>query len=123
MTKIKRFFRSFGHAISGLKKTVMGEQNIKIHIIFGCSALFLSLILRISRLEWLMILIVIFLVVVLEIINTAIEKTVDEISSEKKQVLGDIKDISAGAVLLAAVLSVITGLLIFGPPLIDYLLK
>jgi len=101
----------------------MGEQNIKIHIIFGCSALFLSLILRISRLEWLMILIVIFLVVVLEIINTAIEKTVDEISSEKKQVLGDIKDISAGAVLLAAVLSVITGLLIFGPPLIDYLLK
>ena len=121
MEKKGKITRSFAHAFSGLKKTYKSERNFKIHIFSACLVLLLCLFLGISRLEWVIILLVISMVIALEMVNTALEKIVDAISLEKKQILGDIKDISAGAVLVISLISVITGLLILGPPLMELL--
>lgn len=68
-----------------------------------------------TRLEWIFLLVVIGLVWVAEIFNTAVEELVDLISPQQNPSAKVIKDLSAGAVLVSAILSVLVGVLIFGP--------
>ena len=115
MNMLSKIVRSFQYAAKGVLTSFAGQRNIKIHLFFGMAAILLSVILKISRLEFLIILLMVFLVIILEMINTAVEKTVDMVSTEKNSKAGNIKDIMAGAVMLAAILSVITGVYIFVP--------
>jgi undecaprenol kinase len=65
--------------------------------------------------EWLFVLSALFLVLLTEAFNTAIEKVCDEVTLERKESIKRIKDISAGAVLLAAIYSIVVGTVIFLP--------
>lgn len=115
MFDLKKFVLSFKYAAKGILNCLKNEQNIKVHLVCAIMVIALSVYLKISKIEFLLILLCIALVITLEMVNTAIENLVDEVSLEKRQSLGDIKDIMAGAVLVAAIASAVIGLLIFVP--------
>lgn len=104
---------SFNYAVSGIILSIKTEKNMLIHYIIAVSVLGLSLFFNFTRVEFLILLFAISLVLTLEMINTAIEKTVDMITKEYHPYARIAKDISAGAVLIASVNAVIVGYLLF----------
>jgi undecaprenol kinase len=117
--KLLKFINSFHCALQGIPAAFNGQRNIKIQSFIGILALALSIYLRISRIEFILIIFISFLVIILEMINTAIEDIVDIISNnEIHKKYGTIKDILAGAVLMSSILSVIIGAMVFIPRLL-----
>ena len=86
-----------------------------LHAIAAAIAILLGFILAITAIQWLVILLCIGAVFALEIINTAIEALVDHLHPERHPKIGLVKDLAAGAVLIAAILSLIIGCIIFLP--------
>ena len=119
--KINGFRRlpgAFKNALSGIWDFVILEQNARLHAGATIGVIVLSFACRISIKEWIAILMVIAFVWVTEMLNTCIEKIMDLISVEKRADIRFIKDVAAGAVLLASITAFGTGLLIFIPKLI-----
>ena len=119
--KINGFRRlpgAFKNALSGIWDFVILEQNARLHAVATIGVIVLSFACRISIKEWIAILMVIAFVWVTEMLNTCIEKIMDLISVEKRADIRFIKDVAAGAVLLASITAFGTGLLIFIPKLI-----
>jgi undecaprenol kinase len=110
-------YKSFIYAFQGITGVVKSERNMKIHLAAAAAVLFLGWYLSVSRLEWLFLLAAIFGTITLEMINSAIEKTVDLITRDIHPLAKQAKDIAAGAVLVYAIFSAITGLIIFLPRL------
>ena len=106
---------SFQYAFNGLKILIKEEHNARIHLFIACCVLIAGVIFKISIVEWITVIFCIGLVFALELINSAIENTADFISKEKNETIKKIKDLSAGAVLIAAIASAIIGLIIFIP--------
>lgn len=107
---------SFNNAINGIIESINTERNLKVHIIIGILVLALSFILNFTRVELILISITIVLVIVAELINTAIETLTDLACDGKYNELAKkTKDISAGAVLVMALNSVFVGYLIIYP--------
>ena len=104
---MNRFFKSFGYAWKGVKSVFRTEQNMKIHTAVTVFMLIVSFIFKISTTEW-----------IAEMINTAFETLVDIVSPNREATAGKIKDITAGAVLVAALISVVVGIIIFLPKLL-----
>lgn len=117
---IKKRLQSFSYAINGLKILLKEEPNARIHLAVTVIVIILGLLLKISSLEWLVICLLVALVFGLELINSAIEKICDKVSSEWNPLIKKAKDMSAGAVLVAAIISVICGIIIFFPKICDY---
>lgn len=113
--KMKARLRSFGYAYKGIRLVFGKEPNMNIHLLFCMLVLIFGFIFDISIVEWLICLLCFGLVVSLEMVNSAIERLVDLVSPQKQASAGAIKDIAAGAVLVAAIASAIIGLLIFIP--------
>jgi len=110
---LKRFIESFNRAVNGIISTVKMERNMKIHYLIAVTVLILSLLLNFTKAEFLILIFAISLVLVSELFNTAIEKTVDMITIDYHPYARVIKDISAGAVLIASINSVVVGYLLF----------
>ena len=115
---MKKLINSFKYAFEGIKSAFKTEQNMKIHLSFLILVIIFGIILKISKAEWIICIILIGFVISLELINTSIENTVDLITIEKNPKAKLIKDVSAGAVLIAAITSAIVGLIIFIPKII-----
>jgi diacylglycerol kinase (ATP) len=107
--------RSFGHAFRGLKVLLQSQQNARIHAVATVLVLAVGVLLRISTIEWALIVLAILCVWVAEALNTAIEFLVNRISPEPHPLAGKAKDVAAGAVLVAAIGSAIIGVCVFGP--------
>lgn len=105
----------FKHAFRGLLIMLSKERNFKIQLVFFIAVLILGFIFQISSTDWIILLLTSALVLSLEIINSAIEKTCDLISKQTNKQIKNIKDISAAAVLLAVLFAVIIGVMIFLP--------
>ena len=110
---MRQFFNSFRNAFAGICRTVASQRNMKIHLVFATLAIASSFALRLEALEWAVICILIGLVLSLECLNTAIEAIVDRYSKEPHPLSRNAKDAAAAAVLIAAILSVIVGLIIY----------
>lgn len=115
----RRLRKSFYYAGSGIWSTVRNEKNMQIHVFVAAVAVFLSFLLDVSRLEWLAVISLIGGIFALEMVNTALEKTVDLVTAEFHPLAKAAKDIAAGAVLIFAVVSVIAGCIIFIPRLLE----
>lgn len=114
-SKDKRSFkRSLKDCLNGLEFIIVNEDNFKREILLGVIALVLSFILKVSKIEFIAIIIVIALVLVSEVFNTAIEKTVDLYTKEYNETAKIAKDVSAFAVLLVSLFSLAVGIIIFG---------
>lgn len=118
-----RFIKSFIYAWSGLKNVVKNEQNMRIHLFISIIVISMSFILSISVTHKLILFVVVGIVLSLEVMNTAIERTVDLVTEEYHPLAELAKDISAAAVLLFSIVAVIIGIVIFYQPLIDFLTK
>ena len=82
-------------------------------------AIILGIVLKISNIEWIAIIMVIGLVFSIEIINSAIENLADFVSPNYNEIIKKVKDLSAAAVLISALVSLIIGIIIFIPKIIE----
>lgn len=112
---IRNFFKGFGFAFQGIAYAFSTQLNFKVHVVAALFTCVLGYYTELSISEWIWIAAAIFLVLIAELINTAIELLVDLISPQYNIKAGIIKDVSAAAVLLTAVLALVIGLLIFIP--------
>jgi diacylglycerol kinase len=114
-----RFGNSMRYAINGLKLIVKNERNFRIILLFSVLVITAGLIFQISHFEWIAITILIALVFISESINSVIEAICDTVASEFKVNIKYAKDVSAGAVLVSSVVSIVAGLIIFVPYILD----
>ena len=112
-----RVVRSFRFAFAGLAYLLRTQRNARVHVLAGALACVLAAWLRIGRVEWAVIVFTIALVIILEGLNTAVEAAIDLASPGIHPLAKAAKDLAAGMVLVAAIASVVVGLLILGPPL------
>ena len=112
------FLWSFVYAWNGLVHAIRTQRNARVHAAIGAGAIVLGLELRISPVEFAMVFVAITLVFIAEMFNTVAEACVDLVTTEYHPLAKIAKDVAAGAVLLNAILSVIIGMLVFGPHLL-----
>lgn len=115
---MRRFLRSFQHAWRGLRITVQREPNIRIELALGVLALLVAWFARVS--VW-PVVVVITIVLVVETLNSALERVVDYISPDIHPAAKDIKDIGAGAVLIASLGALLFAIAYLLPPLLTRL--
>ena len=112
----KNILLSFKYAFNGIYYVFKTSRNFKIQLVFAFISLIFSFLLRISQINYLILIATIMSVLILEILNTSIESLVDLIVKKKFSKLAKIsKDASAGAVLLGSINSVIIAVFIFVP--------
>ena len=115
---IKARFKSFAFAWNGILRFFQKEHNAQLHLAASLVVMALAFFLKVSSTEVLFLLFSISFVWVSEMINTAIEKIMDFICFEKNKQIKLIKDLAAGAVLVASVTALIAGCIIFIPKLL-----
>ena len=115
---MKKLLKSFKYAFDGIYTGIKEEQNMKIHITIMILVIIFGIMLKISKMEWIICIILFGLVISMELINTAIENTVDLVTKEKNEQAKIAKDVAAGAVLVSAIASAIIGLIIFVPKIL-----
>lgn len=106
---------SFNYAFDGVVYAFKTQRNIRLHFLAAGIVLLVSLVLKLTKVEVLLLLATIAFVIVAEMINTAIEVTIDLITRERHPLAAIAKNVAAGAVLVASFLAVIVGYLIFFP--------
>ena len=111
----KKLRNSFKYAYRGIISAFGSERNMKIHFSIMILVLIAGLIFKISWLEWVICFLLFVLVISFELINTAIETTVDMVTKKINPEAKLAKDTSAGAVLFAALFAALIGIMIFLP--------
>lgn len=110
---MKKFFASFGYAFRGLAETILRERNMRVHICFCVFVTFFGFVCGIEPYEWLAAIILMGLVISAEAHNTAIERTLDRVGTERNEQTRRAKDAAAGGVLAAAIFAAVGGGIIF----------
>ncbi len=116
--KDKRKKNKFKCAFDGIKYGFINTKNLRIYLIFILVIIISGIVLEISLIEWLITMLCITLVISLELVNTAIEEEVNIVSPEINPIAKASKDVAAGAVLFAAIMSTAIGFTIFLPKFI-----
>lgn len=112
-------FKSFYYAFEGIRVNILNERNLCIHFMVMLLVIVLGLILNINKTEWLICILLFGFVITLELMNTAIETAIDICMPEINPKAKLAKDTSAGAVLVVAIVSVVIGIMIFAPKLLE----
>lgn len=107
----------FLHAINGILETYRSERNFRIHAVVALMAVGLGAWMNVTGAEWRWIVGCLAAVFIVELLNTAVEAVVDLVVTENHPLAKKAKDAAAGAVLIAAMFSVIVGITIFFPKL------
>ncbi len=113
--------KSFINAFAGWKYFVLNDRNGQIHTGFTCIAIVAGFLLHISAVEWMFIIGCIAMVTALEMLNSCLEKLCDMVQPNFHPTIKIIKDVSAAAVTIAAIASVIIGVIIFLPKILSLL--
>ncbi|MGY4690348.1 diacylglycerol kinase family protein [Salibacterium sp. K-3] len=117
-----RLFRSFRYAWTGLMLVIREEQNMRFHLLAAGAAVICGFVFSIPALHWMILIVVIGGMLALEIVNTALERTVDMIIETYHPAAEKAKDIAAAAVFVYSLTAVIIGILIFYQPVVERLL-
>ena len=112
---MKNYLNSFGYAFKGISHFFKIEFNARVHALAAGTALVLAWVSGFQPLEWLFLILAILLVFITEMFNTAIELFCDRLIPEKDGAVQRIKDISAGAVLIATLFAILIALVLFIP--------
>ena len=113
--EIKRFKRSLGHALDGVKYAVIHEKNFRIELSIASLVLFLIFIFKVKNWEAIILLLMIMWVLISELTNTVLERVVDILKPRIHPYARLIKDLMAAVVLISATVSIIVGIIIFYP--------
>ena len=111
--------KSFEFAFRGIGRLLKNEHNSRIHFTVAFVVIVLGFVLRVSSIEWICLSIAMALVILSELFNTSIELLADKVESEYDKTIGAVKDLASAAVLIASILSVIVGLIIFTPKILE----
>lgn len=113
------FSDSFKYAFKGIQTVFQEERNMRTHLVLGVLILVVSSFIGLKQNEWLWIILSVFLVLIMEILNTIIENVVDLITENQYHPLAKkAKDMAAAVVLTTALFSIITATIIILPKLI-----
>ena len=112
---IKQRIQSFTHALRGLVDLFKYEHNSRIHLVSAIITIIAGFLLKITSAEWLIIILIIGLVFITELINTAIERLADKVQPEFDPIIKKVKDYAAAAVLVASITALVVGSIIFIP--------
>ncbi|WP_442795359.1 diacylglycerol kinase family protein [Pelobium manganitolerans] len=118
---LRKRVNSFKYAVDGLKVLLAEEHNARIHMVVAVLVVIFGFIMDIGYAEWGLLLFTIGFVLVAEIFNTCVEAVCDVLCPEKDIRIKKIKDLAALAVLVAAVVAVAVGCLVFLPRLVSWL--
>lgn len=121
MEALAKFSKSIATAFQGIVYVVRVERNARFHLIIAIITLLIAVLLGVSNAELAAIFFAIIMVFIAEVINTAIEKILDIVEPKHSEDVRIIKDIAAGAVLVAAIGAAAIGLAIFVPYFTDLL--
>jgi len=116
---VKSRFRSFKFAFSGILLILKNEHNSRIHLLAAIVAIISGLLLKISLIEWSLLIIVIGIVFLTELLNTALETLADIVDPEINENIRKTKDYAAAAVLISAIMALCVGGLIFIPRILN----
>ncbi|RVU55324.1 diacylglycerol kinase [Anaerosphaera multitolerans] len=111
--KKSNFISSFNYAVQGIISALKTEKNMKFHYLAALGIIIISLFMDFSRMEFMLLIFAITFVVTAEMINTAIERTVDLVVQDYNPIAKYVKDVSAGAVLISAVNALVVAYLLF----------
>jgi diacylglycerol kinase len=115
---IRKHIASYGYAFRGIGIAFRSENNMIIHLAAAAAVVAVNYVLGITTTEWLITLMLIGLAWMAEIFNTAIEKLADRVTKEHDPLIGQVKDLSAGAVLVICVVAVVCAGTIYLPYLL-----
>lgn len=113
----RNLLESFRFAFAGLWYALRTQRNTRIHLTIAACVVALGLGLGLTPTQWAVLVLTIGFVLVSEMLNTVAETLIDLVSPGYHPLAKVVKDVTAAAVLLGAIISVIVGLLILGPPL------
>ncbi|MDF1514567.1 MAG: diacylglycerol kinase family protein [Anaerolineae bacterium] len=119
----RKFIVSFRCAVAGIRYAIKTQRNFRIHLSAAVLVLLAAYGLQISTAALGSLILTIFVILVVELFNTAVEVLVDLVCPDYHPLAKHVKDLAAGAVLVAAVGSVLVGIVILGPPLWRCLLQ
>jgi len=120
VSKINRI-QSFQYAFEGIGHTLKTQRNAQIHVAVAAVIVLFGLYVRLNLTDWAILTLTMGFVISAEMLNTATEAAMDFATSDFHPQVKIVKDVAAGAVLVAAITAVIVGLLILGPPLFQLL--
>ena len=120
MVEPKKLAKSFDYAIQGIHYAFRNQQNVRIHVLAAFLVIGAGIFFKLNPFEMGIVAVMILLVLVTEMINTAIEMMVDLITKEHREEAKIAKDVASGMVLVTALGSIIVGILIFLPYIIHY---
>ncbi len=112
---VRKRIKSFSYAFAGIRLLITSQHNAWIQLAIGTLVVLAGLFFRIGRLEWCCVLACIGAVLSLEAVNTSIEHLADTLHPDRSEGIRKVKDLAAGAVLIASIVAVVVGLLIFVP--------
>ena len=118
---MKKFLNSFKYAMTGILSAFKTERNMKIHVMIMFLVILFGFLFQLNRNEWLHCITWFTIVIGAEMINTAIETTIDLVMPHFHEKAKLAKDISAGVVLITAIGAIITGFIIFLPKIVVYI--
>jgi len=110
---LKAFLFSFSYAFKGVRVSILEQRNLKVQSALALITIAAGAYFKISASEWCMIILTIGLVLTLEMVNSSLENLVGMISKERVPSPDKVKDIAAGAVLVASVIALAVGVLVF----------
>ena len=113
--------QSFAYAFNGIRITFFSQQHAWVYLAMTVSILTAGAVLKISPREWCWMIIAVVTVWTAEALNTAFEFLCDVASPEFHPLVEKAKDVSAGAVLICIIGAVAIGLIVLGPPLLNFL--
>lgn len=120
---MKHFAKSATHAVRGILAAVADERNVRIHCGIALAAVVFGIILRISLVEWALIVFAIGLVLSAELINTAVEHLADRVTKKRDPLIARAKDTAAGGVLIAAVAAAAVGVIVLVVPAVKRVIE
>ena len=111
--------KSFKFAFQGFLYLFRTQANFRIQLFLAILAIFLSILLKLSQFEWIIVLLLIGFVLSAEAVNSSLEILCDKIEKDYNESIKNIKDIAAASVLISSLIAFIVGLVIFLPKIID----
>jgi diacylglycerol kinase len=111
---MKTFLQSVRYALQGLQAAFVG-RNFRIQLGMALLVLAAGFYFSVTRLEWCVLLFNIALVLSLEVVNSSLENLVDLVTRERHPLAGKVKDLAAGAVVVASAMAVVMGVIVFWP--------
>lgn len=115
MIHFRQFVRSISHALHGIGVAIKTEQSFRIQLIAAVCAFGLGFFFRVSRNEWILLLLLIGAVLALELLNSVLERMVDTFKPRLHPMVGEMKDLMAATVFVISLIAFIVGVLIFFP--------